>query len=123
MNALAAISGGVEARAEDGNKNGGDGKRAYMAAVSPWFFTHYSPETFNKNVRIPFPFPWLPLFSWLMLNTHAYPVHLSIRPAPLLETLGVLDRFARQCRYRGNPDVERLWRVTLHWAYQGKSAE
>ncbi|EPQ54502.1 glycoside hydrolase [Gloeophyllum trabeum ATCC 11539] len=25
------------------------GKRAYMAAVSPWFFTHYSPQTFNKN--------------------------------------------------------------------------
>ncbi|THH14940.1 hypothetical protein EW146_g5466 [Bondarzewia mesenterica] len=24
-------------------------KRAYMATVSPWFFTHYSPETFNKN--------------------------------------------------------------------------
>ncbi|TFK49592.1 glycoside hydrolase family 71 protein [Heliocybe sulcata] len=23
--------------------------RAYMAAVSPWFFTHYSPQTYNKN--------------------------------------------------------------------------
>ncbi|KAG9313201.1 glycoside hydrolase family 71 protein [Chiua virens] len=22
---------------------------SYMAAVSPWFFTHYSPETYNKN--------------------------------------------------------------------------
>jgi glucan endo-1,3-alpha-glucosidase len=29
------------------------GKRAYMAAVSPWFFTHYSPQTFNKNVSLP----------------------------------------------------------------------
>lgn len=28
--------------------DGGD--RAYVATVSPWFFTHYSPETFNKNV-------------------------------------------------------------------------
>ncbi|TFK52554.1 glycoside hydrolase family 71 protein [Heliocybe sulcata] len=25
------------------------GSRAYMAAVSPWFFTHYSPQTYNKN--------------------------------------------------------------------------
>ncbi|TFY66719.1 hypothetical protein EVG20_g4369 [Dentipellis fragilis] len=24
-------------------------KRSYMAAVSPWFFTHYSPQSFNKN--------------------------------------------------------------------------
>ena len=23
---------------------------SYMAAVSPWFFTHYSPQTYNKNV-------------------------------------------------------------------------
>lgn len=33
--------------ARDGN---GTDSKAYMAAVSPWFFTHYSPETFNKNV-------------------------------------------------------------------------
>ncbi|KAJ7083617.1 glycoside hydrolase family 71 protein, partial [Mycena belliarum] len=25
------------------------GGRAYMAGVSPWFFTHYSPATYNKN--------------------------------------------------------------------------
>ena len=25
-------------------------QRAYMAAVSPWFFTHYGPDSFNKNV-------------------------------------------------------------------------
>lgn len=23
----------------------------YMAAVSPWFFTHYGPQSYNKNVR------------------------------------------------------------------------
>lgn len=28
--------------------NGTD--KTYMAAVSPWFFTHYSPETYDKNV-------------------------------------------------------------------------
>lgn len=27
--------------------------KTYMAAVSPWFFTHYGPDSFNKNVRIP----------------------------------------------------------------------
>ncbi|OBZ77252.1 Cell cycle checkpoint protein RAD17 [Grifola frondosa] len=25
------------------------GNRSYMAAVSPWFFTHYSPQSYNKN--------------------------------------------------------------------------
>lgn len=30
----------------------GGSKKTYMAAVSPWFFTHYSPQTFNKNVSI-----------------------------------------------------------------------
>ncbi|KAI0827200.1 glycosyl hydrolase family 71-domain-containing protein [Trametes gibbosa] len=25
------------------------GNRTYMAASSPWFFTHYGPDTFNKN--------------------------------------------------------------------------
>ena len=27
--------------------------KTYMAAVSPWFFTHYGADSFNKNVRIP----------------------------------------------------------------------
>ena len=28
-----------------------DGKHAtYMGAISPWFFTHYGPNSFNKNV-------------------------------------------------------------------------
>ncbi|GLB41205.1 hypothetical protein LshimejAT787_0904200 [Lyophyllum shimeji] len=25
------------------------GGRSYMAGVSPWFFTHYGPETYNKK--------------------------------------------------------------------------
>ncbi|RPD65177.1 glycoside hydrolase family 71 protein [Lentinus tigrinus ALCF2SS1-6] len=25
------------------------GNKTYMASVSPWFFTHYGPDTFNKN--------------------------------------------------------------------------
>jgi len=31
--------------------------KTYMASVSPWFFTHYGPDSFNKNVRIPKKFP------------------------------------------------------------------
>ena len=27
--------------------------QTYMAAVSPWFFTHYGPDSFNKNVSVP----------------------------------------------------------------------
>ncbi|KDQ62413.1 glycoside hydrolase family 71 protein [Jaapia argillacea MUCL 33604] len=38
LNALAAMP-----STSDGEK------RAYVAAVSPWFFTHYSPQTFHKN--------------------------------------------------------------------------
>ncbi|KAJ7896115.1 hypothetical protein B0H13DRAFT_2523427 [Mycena leptocephala] len=32
----------------------------YMAGVSPWFFTHYSPQTFNKN--------WLYLSDTLLID-------------------------------------------------------
>jgi len=42
---LAALQGSLQAR--DGEAD----KRAYMGAVSPWFFTHYGPDSFNKNVR------------------------------------------------------------------------
>ena len=27
------------------------GANVYMATVSPWFFTHYGPDTYNKNVN------------------------------------------------------------------------
>jgi glucan endo-1,3-alpha-glucosidase len=46
LDSLAALS--------NNNLNARDGEasrpRAYMAAVSPWFFTHYGPDSFNKNV-------------------------------------------------------------------------
>lgn len=29
--------------------------KTYMAAASPWFFTHYSTQTYNKNVRAGLP--------------------------------------------------------------------
>ncbi|KAI0800253.1 glycoside hydrolase family 71 protein [Fomes fomentarius] len=32
------------------------GGRTFMAAVSPWFFTHYGAHSWNKNVRSSFPF-------------------------------------------------------------------
>jgi glucan endo-1,3-alpha-glucosidase len=31
-------------------KRDGGSKKTYMAAASPWFFTHYGADTFNKNV-------------------------------------------------------------------------
>ncbi|PPQ91664.1 hypothetical protein CVT25_012877 [Psilocybe cyanescens] len=40
---LATLSGQLQAR--DGTAS----KKTYMAAVSPWFFTHYGPDSFNKN--------------------------------------------------------------------------
>ncbi|KAF5315005.1 hypothetical protein D9619_007104 [Psilocybe cf. subviscida] len=42
---------GLETLQGNVNKRDGDadGKPAYMAAVSPWFFTHYGPDSFNKN--------------------------------------------------------------------------
>ncbi|KAH9480429.1 Glucan endo-1,3-alpha-glucosidase agn1 [Psilocybe cubensis] len=40
---LAALSGALQAR------DGSSSKKTYMAAVSPWFFTHYGPDSFNKN--------------------------------------------------------------------------
>ncbi|KAF8967166.1 glycosyl hydrolase family 71-domain-containing protein [Flammula alnicola] len=43
LSGLAALSGAIQAR------DGQSSKRAYMGAVSPWFFTHYGPDSFNKN--------------------------------------------------------------------------
>ncbi|EIN11136.1 alpha-1,3-glucanase [Punctularia strigosozonata HHB-11173 SS5] len=43
--------------------------RAYMAAVSPWFFTHYGPDTYNKN-WIYRPDNWLYNARWEQLNAH-----------------------------------------------------
>jgi len=34
-------------------------KKSYMGGVSPWFFTHYSPQTFNKN--------------WIYLSDYLFP--------------------------------------------------
>jgi len=44
LDSLAALSNNT-LQARDGEST----KRAYMAAVSPWFFTHYGANSFNKN--------------------------------------------------------------------------
>lgn len=112
LNGLASLTSGVNARADDG----GQAKKAYMAAVSPWFFTHYSPETFNKNVR-------------LTANTYPRPVltnslvHIPVRPTPVLQTLGVPYPNTGPAGHRANPDMERLRRVTLHWPNQRRAAQ
>ncbi|KAK0201898.1 glycoside hydrolase family 71 protein [Desarmillaria ectypa] len=43
LEGLAALSDGLSSRDESSSE------LAYMAAVSPWFFTHYGPDTYNKN--------------------------------------------------------------------------
>ena len=50
LNSLAALP---NLQARDGES---PAKRAYMAAVSPTFFTHYGPDSFNKNVFFSFLF-------------------------------------------------------------------
>ncbi|KAG6831948.1 hypothetical protein H0H92_006549 [Tricholoma furcatifolium] len=41
---LPALSGDSDVSRRDGTSN-----PIYMAAVSPWFFTHYGPDSYNKN--------------------------------------------------------------------------
>ncbi|RXW22872.1 hypothetical protein EST38_g2977 [Candolleomyces aberdarensis] len=43
LNALKALSASL------GKRDGEEVKPVYMAAVSPWFFTHYGANSFNKN--------------------------------------------------------------------------
>ena len=48
LNSLAALPNNT-LQARDGEPSTRT-QRAYMAAVSPWFFTHYGVDSFNKNV-------------------------------------------------------------------------
>ncbi|KAK2465337.1 hypothetical protein APHAL10511_002691 [Amanita phalloides] len=47
LNALAALGSGTTSVAQQ--RRGETERRAYMAPVSPWFFTHYGPDSYNKN--------------------------------------------------------------------------
>ncbi|KAJ7720277.1 glycoside hydrolase family 71 protein [Mycena maculata] len=42
------------------------GGRTYMAGISPWFFTHYSPQTYNKNFIYQFD-EWMFTRRWELL--------------------------------------------------------
>ena len=46
LSGLSALSGSIQAR------DGSSTNPVYMGAVSPWFFTHYGPDSFNKNVGL-----------------------------------------------------------------------
>lgn len=46
LSGLSALSGSIQAR------DGSSTNPVYMGAVSPWFFTHYGPDSFNKNVGV-----------------------------------------------------------------------
>jgi len=57
QNVLSQFIGSTDTDAEHLNCLAGmpDGaNKVYMGAVSPWFFTHYSPQSFNKNVSARF---------------------------------------------------------------------
>ncbi|KAF8631025.1 hypothetical protein AX15_002636 [Amanita polypyramis BW_CC] len=43
LDALATLNSGAKQRRDETRR------RAYMASVSPWFFTHYGPDSYNKN--------------------------------------------------------------------------
>jgi glucan endo-1,3-alpha-glucosidase len=51
--------------------------KLYMSAVSPWFYTHYGPNTYNKNVRNSLFIVYLScanLHQWIYLaDYHLYP--------------------------------------------------
>lgn len=74
---------GLKALEPNVNSRDGEGqeKRAYMAAVSPWFFTHYSPETFNKNVRaLPF-LPFIDIIVDFLCSSYISQINTSIQNA------------------------------------------
>jgi hypothetical protein len=75
LNALKALSASL------GKRDGEEVKPVYMAAVSPWFFTHYGANSFNKNVSYPLIFPLTLKYAYSLC---CCTVHLLVRPAPLL---------------------------------------
>jgi hypothetical protein len=70
-------------------RDGESSKRAYMGAVSPWFFTHYGADSFNKNVRLRF------LASGSVSHLRSLLVRLPCRPTSLCKTVGIPDWLPR----------------------------
>jgi len=83
LSGLAALQGTLQAR------DGESSKRAYMGAVSPWFFTHYGPDSFNKNVCCHYPLLLLVAHIKFVL------VRLPFRPTSLLKKMGIPDWISR----------------------------
>lgn len=79
LSGLAALQGTLQAR------DGESSKRAYMGAVSPWFFTHYGPDSFNKNVRQDFS------HQDSVSHLFFFLVRLPCRPTSLCKTMGIPD--------------------------------
>ncbi|KAG8966465.1 hypothetical protein FRC03_011914 [Tulasnella sp. 419] len=63
-----------DARAISGARNGRPGA-LYMAAVSPWFFTQYGPNSWNKN-WIYRGDDWMYIKRWEDLYAHRNDVYL-----------------------------------------------
>lgn len=88
LSSLSSLSKGVTTR----------NQAVYMAAVSPWFFTHYGQDSFNKNVRI---------FLGLRNSfSHSPIVHLFVGSTSLLKALGISHRDEGSSRYRSNLELE-----------------
>jgi len=83
LSGLATLQGTLQAR------DGESSKRAYMGAVSPWFFTHYGADSFNKNVRLRF------LVSSFVSHLRFLLVRLPCRPTSLCKTVGIPDWLPR----------------------------
>jgi glucan endo-1,3-alpha-glucosidase len=54
-------------------------KLTYMASVSPWFFTHYGPDSFNKNVCFSMFIPSAPNNCISCFSLSTYPINTYTR--------------------------------------------
>ena len=55
------------------------GGKTYLAAVSPWFFTHYGPDSYNKN--------WIYNFDDWLFSTRWEALIQNRDKAPIVEVL------------------------------------
>ena len=86
LDSLAALPNNI-LQARDGEPST---PRVYMAAVSPCFFTHYGPNSFNKNVC----FCLILFISSAWLACHVL-VYLSVWSTLILEEMGINHQSSR----------------------------
>lgn len=77
LDGLSSLSSGLATRDENSTTS----RPTYMAAVSPWFFTHYGPDSFNKNVRTISCIPKLLFIHQTNHSLSTWQTNISIRGA------------------------------------------